>query len=221
MQCFLHLSLRFFLRLSSLYSLLPPARTDTHHPPNGSNGSFTIVRYNSLLEIVRQSSHDISQATIGLVVMSPALERVAVSFTCGQVPDMWRGRSYPTLKPLGSYIRDFNQRLTMLIDWYEKGVPTVFWLAGFFFMQSFTTAVKQNYARSAQLAVDELLYDFEAMRPRKTWGQPKVGAFCNGLYLEGATWDGDAMLLEESEPKVLIFEFPVLWIKPTHLDESH
>ena len=104
------------------------------------------TRYNVLLQTVRTSSRQIQRATVGLEVMSTSLEQVAVSLTCGQVPFIWKACSFPTIKPLASYTKDFLARLNMLIDWYENGAPQVFWLSGFFFMQSFTTAAKQNYA---------------------------------------------------------------------------
>ena len=177
------------------------------------------TRYNSLLKVVRASSEDISKATKGLVVMSPALEKVAVAFTNGLVPALWKGKSYPSLKPLGSYFKAFCARLDLFNKWYADGAPTVMWMPGFFFMQSFTTAVKQNYARRMQLAVDELEYKFECMRPRDQWEKPADGYYVEGMFLEGASWDYDDMVLSESKPKVLIFEMPVIWCKPTHLDD--
>ena len=168
---------------------------------------------------MRQSSEDISKATKGLVVMSPALEEVAVSFTNNLVPAMWKGKSYGTLKPLGSYFRDFIARLQMLIDWHDQGAPTVFWLSGFFFMQAFTTAVKQNFARSKQLAVDELQYEWQCIEPRDTYSKPDFGAYFHGAFLEGARWDVETMLLSESKPKILVCEMPVMWIKPTHIND--
>lgn len=50
----------------------------------------------------------------GLVVMSGELEAAYRSISMARVPELWARVSYPSLKPLSSYLEDLYARLAML-----------------------------------------------------------------------------------------------------------
>jgi dynein heavy chain len=136
---------------------------------------------------------------------------------------MWKRVSYPSLRPLGSYLSDLYRRLDMLASWASAGhPPAVFWLPGFFFVQSFLTAGLQNYARKHSVSIDLVGYDFEMLAGAAAQfakSPPAEGLYIEGLYLEGAGWDHRTQQLCESQPKALFVSAPVMWFRPKQIED--
>ncbi|KAI5062354.1 hypothetical protein GOP47_0022893 [Adiantum capillus-veneris] len=125
--------------------------------------SQEMARFNKLLDRMRTTLKTMEKAIRGVVVMSAEIEKAYHSVAVNQVPEIWKKLSYPSLKPLSSYFNDLLERIKMLQTWYENGSPSVHWISGFFFAQSFMTASLQNYARKHKLAIDTLTFDFHIL----------------------------------------------------------
>lgn len=108
----------------------------------------------------------------------------------GRVPPLWL-KTYPSLKPLGSWTRDLLQRIDQLARWVEGTYPNYYWLSGFTYPTGFLTAVLQTTARKNSIPIDTLSFEFSVLHvdPSELGAAPKEGSYMHGMFLEGAGWD--------------------------------
>jgi len=177
-----------------------------------------LQRFNKLLTSVRSSLQELQKAVKGLVVMSADLENVSNSMFVNKLPAMWEKVSYPSLKPLSSYIAELLERLAFFQSWVDEGPPLCFAMPYFFFVQAFMTGALQNYARKYTIPIDTVTFDFEfyALEPSEA---PDDGVYTSGLFVEGARMDTETMLLQEAMPKVLYAPMCVVLLKPAPQDQ--
>jgi len=176
-----------------------------------------LQKFNKLLVKIKGSLSDLQKAVKGLVVMSADLEALSVAMLTNKLPALWAKVSYPSLKPLSSYIAELLERLAFFQSWLDDGSPVVFQMPHFFFVQAFMTGVMQNFARKYTIPIDtiEFEFDFLAHPPAS---EPEDGAYTHGLYLEGARMN-EQVELDEALPKVLFSPMCVITLKPCVSDQ--
>jgi len=180
------------------------------------------LRYNHLINLIRNSLIDLEKGIKGLVVMSEDLEEIFKCINEARVPSMW-SKTYPSLKPLGSWTRDLVQRVDQFFKWAHTGsMPLIFHLSYFTFPTGFLTAVLQTSARSNSISVDTLSWEFivQILDDVNITGQPKDGVYIKGLHLEGAGWDKKNSCLVEANAMQLISEMPTIHFKPAELKKK-
>lgn len=77
--------------------------------------------------------------------------------------------SYPSIPYL--YV---NQYDLVFQEWIYGGTPSVFWISGFYFTQSFLTGVLQNYARKYKIPIDYLGFEYQVTDYEKSMASRPV-----------------------------------------------
>jgi dynein heavy chain len=181
-----------------------------------------LVRVNALLAVVRSSLTNLGKAVKGLVLMSDELDQVGKALYDGKVPALWLKKSFPSLKPLGSYFKELVERCAFFETWVKQGVPNVFPLYAFFFTQAFLTGSKQNFARKYKVEIDKVDFDFKVLEgSAESYAdkKPEDGVYCFGMFLDGAAWSAEKKSLTESEPKVLYAPCPGVHMIPSKIED--
>jgi dynein heavy chain len=174
------------------------------------------IRYNKLIEALELSLPDLLKALKGLVVMSAELEAIANAIALNQVPKMWASVAYPSMKPCSAWTADLMDRLAFIQNWIDNGVPAVFWISGFYFPQAFLTGSLQNFARKYTYPIDTVAFNFILLKTdfKDIKAKPEDGVYIRGLFLEGARWDAEVESINDSLPKQLYTELPVIHLVP-------
>ncbi|XP_058439380.1 dynein axonemal heavy chain 6 isoform X4 [Marmota monax] len=195
-----------------------------------------VDRFNNLLKLIHTSLDTLNKAIAGLVVMSEEMEKVYNSFLNNQVPSLWSNTAYPSLKPLGSWVKDLILRIAFMDLWLRRGQPKSFWISGFFFPQGFLTGTLQNHARKYNLPIDELSFKYNiipsyrdqaaVIEAAKTiqFGHelpmdlelpsPEDGVLVHGMFMDASRWDDEAMIIEDALPGQMNPMLPVVHFEP-------
>lgn len=187
-----------------------------------------LERFQFILTTVKQTMTAMIDAIDGTIIMTPEIVDSINAVYDFRVPYKWQfdptGAEISWLTPsLGGWIKGLIDRHYQLNVWISKERPPSFWLTGFFNPQGFLTAMKQEVTRQKKTwALDDVKYYTEVQKEiiagedGKIEGtkisQPNEGVYIHGLFLEGAGWHKGDKRLDDSQPKELFYQFPIIWV---------
>jgi dynein heavy chain len=177
-----------------------------------------IERMIALIHVLRSSLHELELGLRGDLTMTAGMEAVMNCLCVDKVPTVWEKCAYPSLRPLGLWVRNLLDRCKQLMDWVgDMQLPKCTWISGFFNPQSFLTAVMQSTARRMDWPLDKTMIqtDVTKKQPDDVALASRDGVFVFGLELEGARWDDKAGngSLEVSRSRELYNTLPVILVK--------
>lgn len=176
--------------------------------------------FNSIINKMNRTLVQLARGIKGEVVMSVDLEAMFDSMLLGQVPQLWHDGGYLSRKPLASWFEDTLQRVDFFREWNYHGMPTSFWISGFFFPQGFLTGVLQTYSRQHQIPIDDVKFKTN-VTPWETIEdiseEIDAGVYVHGLFLEGARYDIETQSIQESRKGELFTKIPIVHLEPVRL----
>ena len=130
--------------------------------------------------------------------MSLELEKMFNNIIDRKVPVLWEDVGYPSLKPLGSWMVDLNNRVDFIGHWLYSGSPNSYSLPAFFFPQGFMTSSLKTYARKSQIAIDTLKFKSNVRKEyfKDIKEAPEDGVNIHGLFLQGARRNLDEVKIQ-------------------------
>ena len=183
-----------------------------------------VMRYNNLLKIIFSTLNDCVNAFKGLLPLTDEIEEVVNEIIQDKTPEIWIKSSYPSKKPIKSWILDLHERIEFFQNWIENGTPLKFWFSAFFFTQSFLTGIKQNFARKNKESIDRLEFDFGFV-DEENFDMSRVEKreeyYIYGVYIEGAEWNKETHTIDELKGKNVDKEMPPILLRVRVFDKDN
>jgi len=174
-------------------------------------------RFNFLLKKMLETLKTLQKALLGEVGMSAELEDVLNSLFGAGLPPSWRKAGPATTMGLANWLAHFQRRYQQYYHWEKNGEPKCMWLSGLHIPETYLAALVQQCCRTKGWALDRsaLFTNTTSMvEERVIKAKPEFGAFVQGMYLEGASWDTEKQCLRRQDPKVLVVSLPIIEIVP-------
>lgn len=102
-------------------------------------------------------------------------------------------------------------------NWLRNGNPNTYWMPGMFYPQGFMTGILQTHARQYKIAIDQLAFAFEVLTvetAEEIEEKPEDGVYIIGLFLDGARWDRENLVITDQLPAKMVETMPIVWFKP-------
>jgi dynein heavy chain len=191
-----------------------------------------LQRMQRVIQIVRTNLTNLVMAIDGTVVMTPELMEDLNMIYDARIPRSWThdpsGVEISWLVPnLGGWFTGLIDRVQQLSTWLEhgRGAMKAYWLTGFLNPQGFLTAMRQEVTRQHkkdQWALDDVVTHTQVLNVDldRIKDVPEEGQNIYGLFLEGAKWNKQDGKLEESDPKKLFVQMPVIHVTAVTLKEK-
>jgi len=171
---------------------------------------------NHLTSRVKATLKELELGLAGALSMTTAMQKLSDELYMERVPEVWAAVSFMSMRPLGSWVENYAQRNSQLLDWIpDNQTPKVTMLNYFFNPMSFLTAIMQTVSMINAFDLDQmsLVVDVLKRGADQIDNAAREGCHVYGVVMEGARWDTGTNAIEESKMKDLYPRMPVMTIR--------
>lgn len=172
-------------------------------------------KYSNLKFNIEKQIQELKKGIKGHSVMTVEIDQVYNDLLTSKIPVSWKKYSYLSLKPLGSWITDLNQRLDFMKGWMVRTKMDKYMISCFFFPHGFLTAIRIQYSRDNKIPLNTVILSVSIKDPASNPKASLHTVIISGLFMEGANLNLEGYLIEqtkkETHPSMPYFELiPIL-----------
>jgi dynein heavy chain len=160
--------------------------------------------------------NDIKDAIDGKLTMTERIEKNIDMISTQRVPQQWIDDGFSTNRKLPTWLQSIDLRIQQYkLFEAENAPPKIVFINRLFNPLSYLTAIRQSSAQKSGLELDKLIIITEPtsidLRNQKDGIQlPKEGSLVYGCHLQGARWDEENRIVDESKPREAYCIMPVI-----------
>ncbi len=148
--------------------------------------------------------------------MTERIEKNIEMISTERVPEQWINEGFSTNRKLTPWLTSIELRIMQYkLFEAENTPPKIVFINRLFNPLSYLTAIKQTFAQKSGLELDKLNIITEPtaidLRNQKEgFVFPKDGILVYGMHLQGARWDEENRIIDESKPREDYCVLPVI-----------
>jgi dynein heavy chain len=148
--------------------------------------------------------------------MTEKIEKNIDLISAERVPEEWINDGFSTNRKLTPWLTSIELRIQQYKAFEsENAPPKIVFINRLFNPLSYLTAIRQTFAQTSNLELDKLIIvteptSIDLRNQKDSITLPKDGIMIYGMHLQGARWDEENRIIDESKPREDYCVMPVI-----------
>jgi len=170
----------------------------------------------NLCNMIKKNVNDIKDAIDGKLTMTELIEKNIEFISNEKVPIKWINDGFSTNRKLTTWLTSIELRIQQYkIFETENAPPKIVFVNRLFNALSYLTAIRQTFAQKSNMELDKLIIiteptNIDLRNQKEAPTLPKDGVLVYGFHLQGARWDEENRIIDESKPREDFCVMPVI-----------